>query len=52
LSVDIPFVCNGKWVDEGAEGDGKDVEIAEGDVGYDDPVGVGDGDDGEDDDQV
>ena len=30
----------------------KNVEVAEGDVGYDDPVGVGDGGDGEEDDQI
>jgi len=46
--------CDRNWkrVDEGAEGDGKNVEVAEGDVSYDNPVGVGYGDYSENDYQV
>ena len=43
---------DGKAVDEAAERDGEEVEVAERIVFHDDFVGVGDGADGDDDDEV
>ncbi len=43
---------DGKSVDEAAQGDREDVEIAEGIVFYDDPVGISDGGDGDGEDEV
>ena len=41
-----------KWVDERTEGYGENVEIAHGDVDDDPPVCVGDGSDGQNDDDI